>query len=163
MWSIRWTSSIRRTSNKRLYIVHQTTVSAKVPTGGHLSASATQLSIDIVDSITVRSENEVDSLSLPAARGNYDARTKVACFKILFNYVYAKQQYQQKYQLEDIYPLALLSYRLTSLIPLLFGQKTKSILSVCWPLVAIRMRELKWLREAQLKEKYHNPTATTLA
>ncbi|XP_058815686.1 uncharacterized protein LOC131679121 [Topomyia yanbarensis] len=66
---------------------------------------------------SVRSENDVDTLSLLAARGNYDMKTKVACFKILFNHVNIKQQYQQKYLLEDIYAIALLSYRSTSLIP----------------------------------------------
>ncbi|XP_055541405.1 uncharacterized protein LOC129727521 [Wyeomyia smithii] len=66
---------------------------------------------------TLRSENDVDPLSLLAARGNYETTTKIACFKILFNFVYTKQQYQQKYQLEDIYAFALLSYRSTSLIP----------------------------------------------
>ncbi|XP_053697090.1 uncharacterized protein LOC128744258 [Sabethes cyaneus] len=66
---------------------------------------------------SIRSENDVDPLNLLAARGNYEVKAKIACFKILFNYVHRAHAYQQKYQMEDIFPIALLSYRSTSLIP----------------------------------------------
>lgn len=65
----------------------------------------------------VRSENDVDALEMLSARGNYDLKTKIACFILLFNYMYRKQEYNQKYRMEDIYSVALLSYRSTSLIP----------------------------------------------
>lgn len=65
----------------------------------------------------VRSENDIDALEMLAARGNYELNTKIACFKLLFNYMHSKQEYRQKYRMEDIYAVALLSYRSTSLIP----------------------------------------------
>ncbi|XP_019548863.3 poly [ADP-ribose] polymerase tankyrase [Aedes albopictus] len=65
----------------------------------------------------VRSENDIDALEMLAARGNYDLRTKVACFKLLFNYMHRTHEFRQKYRMEDIYAVALLSYRSTSLIP----------------------------------------------
>ncbi|XP_058451590.1 putative ankyrin repeat protein RF_0381 isoform X2 [Malaya genurostris] len=67
--------------------------------------------------VSICTENDFDTLSLLAARGNYDVKTKIACFKILFNYVNTNQQYQQKYLLKDIYAIAVISYRSTSLIP----------------------------------------------
>ncbi|XP_062546365.1 poly [ADP-ribose] polymerase tankyrase-1-like [Armigeres subalbatus] len=65
----------------------------------------------------VRSENDIDALEMLAARGNYDLKTKIACFKLLFNYMHRKQEYRQRYRMEDIYAVALLSYRSTSLVP----------------------------------------------
>ncbi|XP_065081230.1 uveal autoantigen with coiled-coil domains and ankyrin repeats-like [Ochlerotatus camptorhynchus] len=83
---------------------------------GHVEILVHLLYVGHADA-NVRSENDIDALEMLAARGNYDLKTKIACFKLLFNYMHRKQEYRQKYRMEDIYAVALLSYRSTSLIP----------------------------------------------
>uniref|UniRef100_A0A182QB81 C2 domain-containing protein n=1 Tax=Anopheles farauti TaxID=69004 RepID=A0A182QB81_9DIPT len=56
-------------------------------------------------------------LELFGARATYDVREKIACFKILYNYEHPDHMYRQRYDVNDILKMALLSHRSTSLIP----------------------------------------------
>uniref|UniRef100_A0A182NX41 ANK_REP_REGION domain-containing protein n=1 Tax=Anopheles dirus TaxID=7168 RepID=A0A182NX41_9DIPT len=65
----------------------------------------------------VKCDEGFTGLELFGARASYDVRDKIACFKILYNYEHPCHMYRQRYDVNAILRMALLSHRSTSLIP----------------------------------------------
>ncbi|XP_055599204.1 uncharacterized protein LOC129748572 [Uranotaenia lowii] len=67
--------------------------------------------------VTVVTEYGITPLEILSARANYEQKLKVACFKMLFNFVHPLNAHKMKYPIEDIFECAVLSYRNVSLVP----------------------------------------------
>lgn len=84
--------------------------------GGHLEIVICLLFVGGAKA-DLQSDNHLDALEILAARGNCEERRKVACFKVVFNFLHAGQEYREKYNVEDIYTVATVSCPSVSLVP----------------------------------------------